>query len=151
MKNFEAYEDEIRNVGFYFGVTKNNEIADCGAIDCNECIFYLSCKPSTKIKWLYEEYQKPKVKIPFATKVILESLNEKYKWIAKDRDNYVWVYNVKPTKDSIIEKWFNGSEGVMRDFGDVFKDELFDFLSWEDEEPTNIKKLLENCEVIDDE
>lgn len=31
------------------------------------------------------------------------------------------------------------------------KKEIFDFLSWEDEEPTNIKELLENCEVIDDE
>ena len=27
----------------------------------------------------------------------------------------------------------------------------FDFIKWEDEEPTNIKELLENCEVIDDE
>ena len=34
---------------------------------------------------------------------------------------------------------------------DAFKKEIFDFLSWKDEEPTNIKELLENCEVIEDE
>lgn len=32
-----------------------------------------------------------------------------------------------------------------------FEKELFNFLSWEDEEPTNIKELLENCEVVDNE
>lgn len=31
------------------------------------------------------------------------------------------------------------------------KKEIFDFLSWEDEEPTLIQNILDNCEVIEDE
>lgn len=77
----------------------------------------------------------PKAKIPLATKYFLESLNDKYKWIAKDEKGTVWCYKFKPEKYT----------------QDNNKKELFDFLSWEDEKPTNIKELLENCEVIEDE
>lgn len=149
MKNFEAYEEKIRNTDFYFGVTRDNEVEDCGAIDCNECIFYLCCKPSTKVRWLYEEYQKPKIKIPLATKYILENLDEKWVWIAKDKDDDVWCYQYKPIKASKIEQWIKDTSGGMISFRNCFKKELFEFLSWDDEEPVNIKELLENCEVID--
>lgn len=40
----------------------------------------------------------PKVKIPLATKYFLESLNDKYEWIAKDEDGAVWCYKFKPEK-----------------------------------------------------
>lgn len=34
---------------------------------------------------------------------------------------------------------------------EMLSKEIFDFLSWEDEEPTLIQNILENCEVIEDE
>ena len=58
---------------------------------------------------------------------------------------------MKPKKDKETKQWCNGNRGTTYRFEDVFKKELFDFLSWEDEKPTNIKELLENCEVIEDE
>lgn len=43
--------------------------------------------------------------------------------------------------------WFNGE--TYRTF-EVIND-LFPFIKWEDEEPKSIKKLLNNCEVVDNE
>lgn len=95
----------------------------------------------------------PKVKIPLATKYFLESLNDKYEWIAKDEDGAVWCYKFKPEKytQDKNKRWTVYGRGNIAGFRDAFKKEIFDFLSWEDEEPTLIQNILDNCEVIDDE
>lgn len=153
MKNFEAYKDKIKECDYDFAV-KNGEVIKCYGT-CKNCDFRNNnsgnCKYN-KIKWLYEEYKKSKIKIPLVTKYFLESLDNKYKWIAKDENGQVWVYEMKPKKDKETKQWYNGNRGTVYRFEeDIFKKELFDFLSWEDEKPTNIKELLENCEVIEDE
>lgn len=154
MKNFEAYEEKIKELNYNFAI-KNDECVRCINI-CERCEFisnpFGSC-PQNKTKWLYKEYieQPKKIKISLATKYFLESLNDKYEWIAKDKNGQVWVYGIKPIKDNEVKKWFTSSGGATWGFKDAFKKELFNFLSWEDEEPTNIKELLENCEVIEDE
>ena len=73
--------------------------------------------------------------------------------LQKDENGTVWCYKFKPEKytQDNNKRWTVYGKGNIAGFNDVFKKELFDFLSWEDEEPTNIKELLENCEVIDDE
>ena len=84
MKNFEAYEEKIKELNYNFAI-KNDECVRCINI-CERCEFisnpFGSC-PQNKTKWLYKEYiePKPKVKIPLATKYFLESLNDKYEWI----------------------------------------------------------------------
>lgn len=99
MKNFEAYEEKIKELNYNFAI-KNDECVRCINI-CERCEFisnpFGSC-PQNKTKWLYKEYiePKPKVKIPLATKYFLESLNDKYEWIAKDEDGAVWCYKFKP-------------------------------------------------------
>lgn len=60
------------------------------------------------------------------------------------------IADEKYTQDN-NKRWTVYGKGDIAGFSDVFKKELFDFLSWEDEKPTNIKELLENCEVIEDE
>ena len=154
MKNFEAYEDKIKELEGNIALNKSNELVSCIGFRCYDCKFDSSngkyCS-QVMFEWLYEEYKKSKIKIPLATKVILESLNDKYEWIAKDKNGQVWVYGIKPIKDNEVKKWFTSSGGATWGFKDAFKKELFNFLSWEDEEPTNIKELLENCEVIEDE
>lgn len=153
MLNFEKYKETIKGISINSFAMKDGKVKVCEKISCRECDFHdknCSCG-FKKTYWLYEEYKKPKIKILKVTKVILENLNDKYKWIAKDKNDNVWSYEVKPTKDSVVGKWFNGSIGTMGAFIDCFKKEIFDFLSWEDEEPVNIKELLENCEVIEDE
>lgn len=154
MKNFEVYEDKIKEYDYDFAA-KNGEVIKCYGT-CKSCDFGINNSGNCKynqIKWLYEEYKKPKIKISLATKYFLESLNEKYKWIAKDKNNSAWCYENKPEKCTQDEnkRWTVYGRGNITGFRDVLKKELFDFLSWEDEEPTNIKELLENCEVIEDD
>lgn len=155
MKNFEAYEDKIKGMKGKIALNKSNELVSCIGFRCSDCKF--SGRGNGKyclqnmFEWLYKEHQKPKIKIPLATKVILENLNEKYKWIAKDVNGKVWAYENRPKKEIDINKWANVDSGYMCGFAKVFKEGVFDFLSWGDEEPTNIKELLENCEGIEDE
>jgi hypothetical protein len=156
MKNFEAYEDKIKELKGEIALNESNELVSCIGFCCRNCKFSNSgnneyCSKNM-FEWLYEEYKKPKVKISLATKYFLESLNNKYKWIAKDENGQVFVYEMKPKKDKETKQWCNGNRGTTYRFEEnVFKKELFNFLSWEDEKPTNIKELLENCEVIEDE
>lgn len=152
MKNFEAYKDYISKRGTNVMAIKNGEAIDCVGTPCEECLFESpnECN-KRKGKWLYEEYKKPKIKIPLATKVILESLDEKWKWIAKDEDKVVHCYENKPKKSSSFPQWRVDGLGGIISFRNCLKKEVFDFLSWEDEEPINIKELLENCEVVEDE
>lgn len=156
MKNFEAYEDKIKELEGNIALNKSNELVSCNALHCCDCKFsdrsrgeYCS---AVMLEWLYEEYKKPKIKVPLATKYFLESLDDKYEWIAKDGDGSVWCYEFKPRR-----KCTQGENKIWSVYGkadivcvkDIFKKELFDFLSWEDEEPTNIKELLENCEIVE--
>ena len=155
MKNFEAYEDKIKGFKGKIALNKSNELVSCIGFRCSDCKF--SGRGNGKyclqnmFEWLYKEHQKPKIKIPLATKYFLESLNDKYEWIAKGVNGKVWAYENRPKKEIDINKWTNVDGGYMCGFSKVFKEGIFDFLSWGDEEPTNIKELLENCEVIEDE
>lgn len=157
MKNFEAYEDKIKELKGEIALNKSNELVSCIGFYCRDCKFSNSGNseycPKNMFEWLYKEYKKPKIKIPLATKYFLESLNDKYEWIAKDEDGAVWCYKFKPEKytQDKNKRWTVYGRGNIAGFRDVFKKEIFDFLSWEDEEPTNIKELLETCEVIEDE
>ena len=67
-----------------------------------------------------------------------------YKYIARDRDLTLYVYKDKTTKYEDIWVTENGHARAERDF-----DDLFCFVEWTDKEPTNIEKLLNECEVVD--
>lgn len=70
-------------------------------------------------------------------KVILQSIDPKYKWIARDKNGTLCAYTVKPEKSRDI--WFS----LTNNYGelDAF-DHLFENVKWEDEEPTLIEDLL---------
>ena len=38
-------------------------------------------------------------------KVILRNLDKKFKWIARDNDNYLYIYQSKPEKSSSCDEW----------------------------------------------
>lgn len=151
MKNFEAYETNIKAIGLEaLAVSKRTGLINCcDILECDNCAFSdKKCCDGNRVNWLYDEYQKPKIKIPLATKIILENLDEKWKWIAKDKDG-LFIFSAKPTKGERIWKITGFGNVKFKEISNIFKCNLFDFLSWEDEEPTNIKELLGNCEVID--
>jgi len=57
-----------------------------------------------------------------------------FNWIARDKNNELCAYNSKPTKNSFEYDTF--------DHLYYLKKYLFTFITWQDEEPTNIEELL---------
>lgn len=95
------------------------------------------------VDWLLEERKEP-VKLTKEQYYFLKLVDEEYSWIAKDKNGDVSIYDVKPKKSRIF--WNTSYEKKhLKLYG--IKEETFSFLSWEDEEPTNIQELLKNCEV----
>ena len=142
MKNKEKYQNEICNViatgrhcnfKHRFIIKKDT----CQGLSCDEC------QELTK-KWFDEEYKEP-IKLTLHEKCILESIDKKYQWIARDRKCSLYVHESKPFKYSTY--W----DSVKQYECFIFFNHLFQFIKWEDEEPRNIQELLENCEVIEDD
>lgn len=99
---------------------------DCTGRICNKC----------KTSWLKEKH-KEKIKLSEAERVILENIDKRYKWIARDENNLLFVYETKPTKE-LGEWWGNGTRMLNVD---IFS-HLFQFMNLEDDEPYNIEELL---------
>ena len=86
---------------------------------------------------LWERKETPK--ITEDEKAILKVLlNEKYKWIARDKNDWLYVYASKPKKGITI--WENTGSPMMP-FVHLFK-----FIQWEDDEPYSIEDLLKGEE-----
>ncbi len=63
-----------------------------------------------------------------------------FRYIARDYRGFLYAYTTKPKKDFL--SWYAGeTEGI--------DDVLFSFVTWEDEEPQEIKKILRECEVTE--
>lgn len=150
MLNAEKYKKEILDIaqeGYYFAVSKDRQNIKrcCAGIKCENCIFYgedLHGCDWSRTKWLLSEY-KEHIKLTRLEFEILKLLeNEGYKYIVRSQINNIIAYESMPQKLSNcweiqsrykIFSLFNG---------------LFQFIKWEDEEPTSIQDILENCEVI---
>lgn len=89
-------------------------------------------------------------KQPFLLKRIeyelLKYWGRRYSYIARDKDRALYTYQEKPSKNDEVWGSFYGYARLQKDF-----DDLFTFIEWEDSEPFNIKELLNNCEVVDDD
>ena len=81
--------------------------------------------------------QKPK--LTEDEKTILRNLPKKYKWIAREYDGELYVYENKPVK--MRYEWNRGVAGSSYNNLSLFQ-HLFQFIKWEDEEPYNIEELL---------
>ena len=85
---------------------------------------------------LWERKEKPQ--LTEDEKVILKNVPYDYKWIARDIDGCLYVYESKPKKGIIMWE----SDGLPM----IPFDHLFQFIKWEDEEPYSIEELLEGEE-----
>ena len=88
--------------------------------------------------WLQSKYKEP-IKLSEAERVILENIEKDYKWIARDKSwENLYVYSSKPEKNE-AKNW-----EPVEDAQDLlcFK-HLFQFITWQDDEPYNIEELLE--------
>ena len=101
---------------------------DCTDRSCSECV-----------RWLEAEYEpefKLVVVLTEAEKVILENVDSSYKYIARDKDGSLYIFNEKPTKED--EFWDTPSYYCRLE---AFE-HLFKFVQWEDTEPYEIAELL---------
>lgn len=77
-------------------------------------------------KWVFTEDEK----------AILRNIDEDYKYIARDKDNYLYVYIKKPEK--YIVDW-STDDVKFKQF--IFKD-IFKCIQWTDEEPCEFRKYI---------
>lgn len=69
---------------------------------------------------------------------LFKCIDKKYKWIAKDKNGIVCTFLEKPIKG---EKCWTNAKGF--NVLGAFKDNLFDEILWEDEEPICINDYVE--------
>lgn len=159
MINAEKHKDQLlkfieENHDSLFGLDKNSEPISCAVSRCNNCQFgfkknkYVegySCS-AARMKWLLSEYKEP-IKLSRLEHDILKHLLEKarYRFIVRERNGIIYIYKSNPKKEA--DSWRSlSSEHELGLFNS-----LFEFVKWEDENPTSIKEVLDNCEVVNDE
>lgn len=157
MLNTEKYKKElqenIKGNDYCFHVDKHtHEIKTCNFSDCLDCSINKardgrSCFVGA-VAWLLSEYREP-IKLSRLEYEILKYIlnHTEYKYIARDRLGEIFIYENKPEKH--VDTWrvlVNGGRYTNL----TILDELFKFIKWLDSEPTLIKDVLENCEVVED-
>lgn len=155
MLNAEKYKKEILDITkgrhrFAVSKDKQNIVRSCVGIRCETCIFNdnkYGCYGCDflRTKWLLSEYKEP-IKLTRLEFEILKWLDKGgYKFIVRSpSDNLM-------THDSIPKKALNGWISENRYKTLTSFNDLLHFIKYEDEEPTSIKQVLKNCEVIEDD
>ncbi|MEG0409310.1 MAG: hypothetical protein RR623_10600 [Bacilli bacterium] len=72
-------------------------------------------------------------------KQVLSLLSEQWHYIAKDENGYVCIYEFEPNKGKLYFYEYIGRCCYIKD---LFKEDMFDYLSWQDKEATLIEDLL---------
>lgn len=155
MINAEKYRDKLlkfikeKDAGsFTFSKGKEGSFWQCGGKPCHECgmVIERSNCSLVRLKWLLSEYKEP-VKLTELEHGILEYLleNRRYGFVVRERSGFICIYKSNPKKEA--DGWKSLSLG--RELGPF--NTLFQFVQWEDTEPTSIQEVLSNCEVIEDD
>lgn len=153
MINAEKYRDEIlavTNKHEYFALKADNPtvITRCNNLEqCRGCLFDNGTCSSEKMKWLLSEY-KEHVKLTRLEYEILTYIlkNTECRYITRNKSRSLCVHSYKPVKDTKYGHWTAVCDKVKS--CEVFNN-LFPFIKWEDEEPTLIQGVLNNCEVVE--
>lgn len=124
----------------------NGAFGNCSDIGCKNCVFddYNETCGDARIKWMLSE-AKGSLKVSKLEYDILLYLynNTKFRYIARDEGGYLFAYYYPVVKG--MENWEGGENYETLD---IFVT-LFQFVKWEDENPTSIKEVLDNCVVKD--
>lgn len=149
MLNAEKFKKEIlamMDKNDRFAIDNKNVLRKCVDLKCSECLFGEGLCYFERMKWLLSEYKEP-VKVSGLEHELLKFWYESgccYRYIARDSSGNLFLYVRRPTKKA--EVWASIEwHKFISDFNDLFK-----FIQWEDSEPTSIKEVLENCEVVED-
>lgn len=154
MINAEKFKGKILTIaedGYIFAINKNdknNVIRCCSDMKCQDCIFdeEEDCGCSfSRMKWMLSEYKEPVKLTRLEYEVLKHYYNDSYKYIARDENGDLFLYIAKPSKGSNIWRSISDHHNLY-DFRKKFQ-----FVKWEDEKPTSIQEVLNNCEVIEDD
>ena len=128
--------EKIKNMGIDEMAEFMCEIRSSCLIGCAGCKDDELCIERRK-EWLKQE---AKPTLSEAERIILENIPKEYIWIARDENNYLFVFENKPTKDKDKSSWQSNGLDLYEDIF-VFN-HLFQFITWEDEQAYNIAELL---------
>ena len=148
MKNKEKYAKEILDIACSGNsiavIRESGRIASCGDTRCTECLFKSDkCKERVR-EWAESEYIE-KLVISKRDRAFLEYPNGKFKYIARDKTGYLYVYSVKPDKRDIFWSRKSGEYFCFDNHIDVD----FPMVKWEDDKPWLIEDL-KKLEVVED-
>lgn len=152
MLNAERFKKEIlekSNVVFDFSISKDRHtIEKCLGV-CDNCIFCNMGEhcSNVKVKWLLAEYKGPPVKVSKLEYDILKWIKEntQFEYIVRNEIGHLFASSGKPAKQQYVWTYRERTHELS-----IF-DKLFKFVKCEDEKPTLIQSILENCEVVDDD
>lgn len=87
----------------------------------------------------------PTMTITEDEKAILRNLPAEYKWITRDEDSKLYIYQDKPKK--CVYVWMSGRGSMFLLYDQRYSplylfDHLFKMVKWEDDEPWKIENLL---------
>lgn len=148
MKNRDKYAEELLNVactGKKIAIDKRTmQIRSCAWFECVHCLLNEGDDCGAKLaEWAESEYVEP-AKISKKDRAFLDYLKEEYKFIARDKNGMLFVYEAQPRK---LEKyWYlynGGCLGLNRCLNVDFP-----MVKWEDNEPWKIEDL-KKLEVVD--
>lgn len=159
MKNREKFAKEILDIacnGRSIAVTKDNKVVYCSDIPCESCMFNSCGKHIGRAQvcldrlreWSESEYVE-KLTITSKEKMFLDLIVAKWKYLVRDEDKNLYVFDSLP-----IKEWGGWCAENMSMCGycyiskKLFGD-MFDFIKWEDEKPWLIEDL-EKLEVKED-
>lgn len=152
MKNFEAFEKEIRKLTDQGDLSdiavSNGQVTLCSCIDCDNCDFNNdgeACE-SKFVDWLYSEYIKPQPKLTFAEYCFLLSLKN-IKYFAREANGVLKGYTNNIVKNNNIwEIKLEDFDDIKDRYGVIVVPEIFnanfDFIKWSDEKAWSIEELL---------
>lgn len=154
MKNKEKYAKEIIEIACNesdIAVSKatGNPI-DCNIIKCDCCALYKggtynddTCRGALR-KWAESEYNEKPV-ISKRDRAFLDFLMEKYKYIARDKNDILCAYETESFKKGAYWYWGDGSYFRLNPHFDID----FPMVKWSDEKPWLIEDL-KKLEVVEE-
>lgn len=109
----------------YFCRVQDYKPCENGKYECKAC----------RVNWLKAEH-KEKITLSEAERIILENIDKNYTWIVRDDNGQLKIYTQKPKKGTANWLW-NIEFTKLNAFN-----HLFQFITWQDDEPYNIEELL---------
>lgn len=143
--NYTYFKDEIEKIvrsGHSVAVDKKTgEPKPCQEFPCYKCEFSGQYCEVDRKNWLNAEH-KEQPTISRIEREFLELIGYDC-WMARDKDEYLYIYAEKPHKTILAWCGYDMSKSaVSRVSSKIYHGVNFDFIKWEDEEPWAVKDLM---------